>query len=444
MTSPRTADGIADWQEHYRRRLVTAEEAVKQIKSGDNVWVSLGQRVTLLLSALLGRVDEVEGVQVSGGLIEDLGWFNEAIRPHIGTNIVFAAPTTRAAVNERQAGYIPWWVWGAHKALDEGRPGARPIDVALIAVTPPNRAGYCCFGNILWDAKTTARRARMVVAVVNEAIARTFGDTWISASEIDWFVEQGEPFPARALPSEEPQLHERPIAEYVASLINNGDTIQIGTGTTTGAIPNSGVLDTKEDLGYFAELTVAGTIDLVRKGVITSKRMATHPGKFVTTMAGTGPDDVAFIDENPMFEFYSVDYMHHPGAIARNDNMVAINNALSVDLTGQIAAGHIGPRVHSGTGGQLAYALGALMSRGGRSITVLPSTTLGGSVSRIVPQFERGQIVTVPRDFADIVITEYGIAHLLNKTQRERAEELIAIAHPDFRAELRQEVDRLF
>ena len=443
MTVVRADTRTTEWQEHYRSRLVSAEEAVRQITSYDNVWVSLGQRVTLLLGALLGRMDEIEGVQVSGGLIEDLGWFNDAVRPHISTNIVFASSATRSAVNERQAGYIPWWVWGAHKALDEGRPGARPIDVALIAVTPPNQAGYCCFGNILWDAKTTAQRAKLVIAVVNHDIPRTFGDTWIHASQIDWFVELPEPFPSRLIPTAEPEPHERPIAQYVASLIDHGDTIQLGTGTTTGAIPASGTLDDKEDLGYFAELTVAGTIDLVRKGVITSKRMMTHPGKFVTTMAGTGADDVAFINENPMFEFYSVDYMHHPGMIARNDNMVAINNAIAVDLTGQIAAGHIGPYIHSGTGGQLAYALGALMSKGGRSITVLPSSAVGGSVSRIVPQFERGQIVTVPRDIADIIVTEYGIAHLLNKTQRERAEELIAIAHPNFRAELRREAERL-
>lgn len=212
--------------------------------------------------------------------------------------------------------------------------------------------------------------------------------------------------------------------------------MQFGTGSTTGYIPQSGVLDDKHDLGYFAELTVPGTVELVQKGVITSQRMTTHPGKFVTTTAGNGPEDAAFINDNPMFEFYSPMYVHHPGAIGKNDNMVAINNAITIDLTGQIGASTIGPRSWSGTGGHLSYAMGAYLSNGGRYICVLPSTASSGTLSRIVPDLAVGQIVSVPRDLADLVVTEYGIARLLGRTERERARELIAIAHPDFRAEL--------
>jgi 4-hydroxybutyrate CoA-transferase len=169
-----------------------------------------------------------------------------------------------------------------------------------------------------------------------------------------------------------------------------------------------------------------------------------HPGKFVATTAGNSAEDRAFIADNPAFEFHAVDYIHDPRAIAANDNYRAINNALAVDLTGQIAASTIGPRVYSGTGGHLSFAIGAFMSRGGRYICVLPSTARGGTVSRITPHFEPGQVVTVPRDMADTVVTEYGIARLLNRSVRERAEALIAIAHPDFRAELRKEARRLF
>ncbi|MGH2602025.1 MAG: acetyl-CoA hydrolase/transferase family protein [Dehalococcoidia bacterium] len=444
MATTATDQALSDWQELYRRRLVSAEEAVAQIKSGDRIWVPLGQRVGLLLAALLGRADELEGVEVTGAAAANMGWFSDEMQRHIRTNILFASFLTREPLAQKQAGYTPWWVWGGHKALEEGRPGAKPLDVAMISVTPPNRSGYCCFGNWLWDAKTAAAHARLVLAEVNDQLPRTFGDTWIHVSEIDAFVEHSQPTPeASAILYPPPEEQDRVIARYVASLIKHRDTIQIGTGSVTGNIPRLGVLNDKEDLGYFAELTVPGMIDLVKNGVITSKYLESHPGTFVTTTAGNDPAEVAYIDDNPMFEFYGVDFMHHPGIIARNDNMVAINNAITIDLTGQIGAGTIGPRIWSGTGGHFAYALGALLSKGGRYICVLPSTAAGGTISRIVPQFEPGQIVTVPRDIADIVVSEYGIAHLLNKTQRERANELIAIAHPDFRAELRREAERL-
>jgi 4-hydroxybutyrate CoA-transferase len=334
-------------------------------------------------------------------------------------------------------------VWGAHKALDEKRAGARTIDKALIAVSPPNDNGFCCFGASLWDAKTTAKRAATVIAEVNANIIHTFGDTWLHVSEIDCFVPNTEPPPEKGwlFPPAEPW--DLAIAQHVASLVRDRDTLQIGTGSTTSNIPGLGVLDEKEDLGYFSEMTVPGIVDLVRRGVITSRYLAAHPGKIVTTTAGHSEDDFAFIHQNPRFEFYPVEYMHHAGIVGQNDNLVAINNALTVDCTGQIGAMSIGPRVWSGTGGQLAYAIGASLSKGGRYVCVLPATAAGGTKSRIVPHFPAGQIVTVPRDLADTVVTEFGVANLLNKTERERAAELISVAHPDFRAELRKQVQRL-
>ena len=428
----------ADWREHYQSRLSTAEEIVTHIKSGDRIWLSAGQQVPALQVALLGRALELENVRLKGLPGQDIGFYNEIFHGHVDMEVMFASPFSRDAVNEGHADYTPWWVYGAHKALEDGRDDALPIDVAMIQVSPPNEHGYCCFGSSLWDAKSTAGLAGTVMAEVNTNIVRTFGDSWIHVSEIDWFVENSPPPPETAWRYAETDPWDRPIAEYVASLIKDGDTIQIGTGSTTGAIPRLGVLDDKQDLGYFSELTVPGTIDLVKKGVITSRRMNTHPGKFVTTVAGNGPDDLAFINDNPMFEFYGVDYIHHPGAIGRNDNMVAIDNAITTDLTGQIGASHMGPRVYSGTGGHLAYAMGAFLSKGGRYICVLPSTARGGTVSRIVAELPPGQIVTVPRDIADYVVTEYGIARLMNRSERQRAEELISVAHPDFRADLRK------
>jgi 4-hydroxybutyrate CoA-transferase len=437
-TLPRTAD----WRALYRSRLVSAEEAAARVRPGDSIYIPIAQTPHAVLHALLARRDELENLTVTALPSADYGWFEPEFQGRVNVNVVYANPFTRTAVEQGVADYTPFMIYGGHKALDEGRAGARRIDVNLIGVTPPNEHGYVCLGHIVWDAKTTVRRAATTIATVNEHLPRTFGDSWLHVSEIDWFVEDSAPLPER--PVVPPDPWDAPIAGYVGSLVRSGDTIQIGVGSTTGNLIEFGALAGKEELGYFGELTVPGTVELVRQGVITGRRMTTHPGRFVATTAGNSAADRAFIADNPAFEFHAVDYIHDPRAIAANDNYLAINNALAIDLTGQIAASTIGPRVYSGTGGHLSFAIGAFMGRGGRYVCVLPATARGGTLSRIVPQFDAGQIVTVPRDMADTVVTEYGIAHLLNRSVRERAEALIAVAHPDFRAELRREARRLF
>ena len=193
MTTTRANRTTTGWQEHYRSRLVSGPEAMSHVKSGDHIWISVGQQVGLLLTCLLGRAEELKGVEVKWLPAADFGFFDEALREHININVTYATPFCRDAVNNKLADYTPYPLIGGHKALDEGRPGARAIDVALVSVTPPNQQGYCCFGSNLWDANTTARRAKMVIAEVNENIPRTFGDTWIHVSEIDWFVENTPP-----------------------------------------------------------------------------------------------------------------------------------------------------------------------------------------------------------------------------------------------------------
>jgi acyl-CoA hydrolase len=433
------------WQAIYESRLATAAEAAARVRPGDQVYIPVGQQVHAIVHALVARAGELRDVTVTCLAAADYGWLAPEIAEHITVNVLYANPFTREAVAKGIADYTPFMIYGHHKGLDEGREEGRRVDVNLISVTPPNAQGHVCLGNAVWDAKTTVRRAAKTIAVVNEHLPRTFGDSWLHVSEIDAFVEGHTPLPdatSRTYPPPEPW--DAAIAGYVGSLVGDGDTLQIGTGSTTGNLLRLGALDDKHDLGYFAELTVPGTVDLVRRGIITGRRMTTHPGKFIATTAGNGAEDRAFINDNPAFEFHAVDYIHDPRAIARNDHYVAINNALTVDLTGQIAASAIGPHVWSGTGGQFSFALGAFLSRGGRSVTVLPSTARGGTVSRIVPQFEAGQIVTIPREIADTVVTEYGIARLLNRSVRERAGALIAVAHPDFRAELRRAARRLF
>jgi 4-hydroxybutyrate CoA-transferase len=446
---------VSDWQVHHRERTVTPEVAVSAIRPDDHVYNPLGHIVDPVIWALLGtgrRVNLTAGAP--GG---DLSWLTPELAEHFRLNILFGLPGSRQAINDFRADYTPWWVYTGHKAADEGRPGARPVDVCLIRVTPPNRAGWCCLGNSLWDAKLAAGRARTTIAVVSDQVLRTFGDTWIPATDIDWFVEADPTAPEAAerirlyfegiqaqaaAQAADPTIGA--IARHVAAVVRDGDTVQVGTGSTTGAIVWAGALDERNDLGYFAELTVPGLVRLAHQGVITGLFLRSHPYKFVTTMAGGLPDENEIINDNPAFEFYGTEYMHDPAAIARNDNMVAINNALMVDLAGQIAAGQFGTTVWSGTGGQLAYQLGASMSKGGRAVTVLPSTAQHGTTSRILAEMPPGQIITIPRDLADIVITEHGVAHLLNKTQRERARALIDIAHPRFRDDLLDRAKHLY
>ena len=440
-----TSEQTLDWQTHYRDRLVSAQEAAARVRPGDSVYLPVGQQPHTVVRALLDRGEELRDVTITCLPAADYGWFAPEFEGRVTVNILYANAFTRDALDRRIADYTPFMIYGGHKALDEGRAEARRIDVNVITVTPPNAHGYVCLGHAVWDARSCVQRAATNIAVVSEHLPRTFGDSWLHVSQLDWFVEDPTPPPdvsTRVYP--EPDPWDEPIAGYTGSLVRDGDTIQIGIGSTTGNLVRLGGLEGKRDLGYFGELTVPGTVDLARRGIITGRRMTIHPGKFVTTTAGNSAADRAFIDGNPMFEFYSVDYIHDPRTIARNDHYVAINNAIAVDLTGQIAASTIGPRVYSGTGGHLSFALGAFMSRGGRYVCVLPSTARGGTVSRIVPQFEPGQIVTVPRDVADTVVTEHGIARLLNRSVRERAEALIAVAHPDVRAELRRAAQQFF
>lgn len=436
-------------QEEFQRKLVSAEEAVSHIKSGDFLYISTGQNPSLLLTALAARKDELRGVTYRSLPGADYGWYTEDWMENISHQILYAGASTREPLDKHIIDFVPWFVHSAWRAFDEGRPDAPNLKVTMLRVSPPNEHGYCCTGYSVWESIPCARRCRqnggIVLAEVDENIIRTHGQSWIHVSEIDYFVENHIVPPqgvAAGYPDPEPGQQE--IANNVSTLIKDRDTLQIGTGSHTGNLVRLGALDNKNDLGMFAELTVPGTIEAVKKGIINGKYANLHPGKAVFTTAGNDIHDWAFINNNPAFEFYGTDYIHDPMVISKNNNMVAINGALVIDLTGQIGAMGVGPSHYSGTGGHLAYAMGAFFSKGGRYITVVLSTARGGTVSRIVPQLPLGQAVTVPRDLADIVVTDYGIARLLNHSARERAEALINIAHPDFRAELRKEAQKLF
>lgn len=438
---------LTDWRQEYERKLITPEEAAKLIKSGEHVAFAYGLEPQDLGLALAARAGEIQNVRLyvpAPG--RDLPWYELGWEDTFQVTVGYVLPVARKMIEEKRGDYlVSGLLWAEDPAVREA------VDVLLIYLSTPDEHGYCSFGASLWDKKKAVRAAKLVLAEVSPGLIRTYGDNYIHVSEIDHFVTHTPT--GRALgvtdmlgrKTSGPTEVEKAIAEYVGSVIRNGDTIEVGVGGVAEWILQLGVLENKHDLGVHSENLPRGTGSLVMKGVITGKFKTLNPGKVVSTACGGGTkEEMDFIHMNPNFELYSSDYVLDPWVIAAHDNMVALNSALAVDLTGQIAAESIGPSMVSGTGGQLAFAIGANLSKGGRNIIGLRSEAQGGKVSRIVPQLQPGTVVTVPRTLADIVITEYGIARLKGKTQRQRAEELIGIAHPDFRCELRREAQRLF
>lgn len=437
-----------DWQEEYKRKFMSAEEAVKIIKSGDRVGFTYGREPLALGLALLARKDELQKVNIFARTpSRDFGWYDAGWEDSFEITISYVLPIVREAMAQRRVDFIPGTLLG----ITADCPVVSTVDVLLIELSTPDQHGFCSFGASVWGKKKVVQCARTVIAEVNENLVRTYGDNFIHVSEIDYFTEHVS---AGASPggsdllgrkTQEPGQVEKTIAEYVGSLVNDGDCLQIGVGSTSEWVARLGVLDNKIDLGWHSETTPKGAIELTREGVITGKRKNINQSKFVAIAVGGGDkEDMDFVNGNPVFELYDADYVLDPRVISANDNVLSINSAVAIDLTGQVAAESIGPMMVSGPGGQLAFAVGAQLSAGGRFISTLPSTAKGGTISRIVPRLPQGTVVTVPRTLADVAVTEYGIARLRGKSQRERALELINVAHPDFRTELRKEAEELF
>jgi len=491
-----------DWREEYKRKLVSADEAVKVVKSGDFVVTPLPNQPSILQEALAARAAELRNVTISASATAlDPGWFSPGMEESFNVIVeLFIGSRVRSAMDERRATYLPDLFSLRFKGIDEGRPESRDkqIDVYLTVVSPPDENGFCSFGHTMWHKRAYAKRAKCTLAEIDPRAIRTYGTNFIHVSEIDYFVEPpavpelsdeewqelynmfykkshdeiraklrlssprvlrilidigramgsqaAGDFVAPHFGLDEPTEAAKGIAHYLKELINDGDTFQVGVGRPSSFMVKLGVFDDKVDLGIHTEMGCPGLPLLVKEGVANGKYKTLHPGKAVfSTFVGCDADDIEFVADNPAFEQYDSDYVANIRTVAMHDNMVAINNGLQVDLTGQICSEtQFGPRMINGQGGQTETHIGALLARGGRAVTLLPSTALGGTMSTIVPQLEKGSLVTIPRQFADIIVTEYGIARLLDKTHRERANELISVAHPDFRAELRKEAQRLF
>lgn len=434
-----------DWLEDFNKRVVSASEAVKAIKSGDRVaFTPGGAEPKAVGEALAKRKDELQGVRLFIPVPRrDFGWYEpgweQSFKITLGR---IPAPWRDRLVGERFD--VSTASLAARSKSQERGETTDQVDVLILELSPPDKHGFCSFGAARFDKKERVGLAKQTIAQINSKLIRTFGDNQIHYSEIAFFV-QDDPRVARDPPPPAATEVGRQIADLVHGLVKSGDTIQIGAGSTTETLVGSGALEGKEDLGVHTEFCAYGIIELVRRGVINGKRKTVNPGKLVAASIAGTHEDLEFVNENPLFELYSPDYTHDLRTIAAHDNMVAINNALMIDLCGQITAESLGTRRISGPGGQPSFAIGALMSKGGRSITVLPSTANSpqGPVSRIVAVLPKGTAVTVPYTAADYVVTEYGIASLQGKTMRQRAEALISIAHPDWRVGLRKAGNRL-
>ena len=416
-------------------RTVSAVEALKVLKSGDRVYVHNGcsEPVDLVL-AMTGRSPEVHDVEVLH--MATMGVAPYAAPEHAGHfrhSALFIAGNVRRAVQEGRADYTPIFLSEIEGLFESG---ALPIDVCLLQCTPPDPYGYVSLGPSVDVSRTAALCARHVIAEINPRVPRTHGDTYLHVSRIHAFVEADHPLVEYPMPALTEEY--RNIGRRIAQLIPDGATLQTGI----GCIPEATLqfLGDHRDLGFHSELIPEGVLDLIESGVMNCARKTIHPGKLIAGFALGGKRLFEFMHDNPMFELHPTAFANDPFRISQNDRMVAINSAIEVDLTGQVCSDSMGRSPYSGIGGQVDFLRGAARSKGGLPIIALPSTAKGGTISRIVPTLQPGAGVVTSRGDVHWVISEHGAAYLHGKTLRQRAEELIKIAHPKFREELERSI----
>jgi acyl-CoA hydrolase len=420
-----------NWQEQYRRKTVTPQEAMQCIHSRMRVYIHPGcAEPEALVEALMARGPFVKNVEIVHLLtLGCADYIAPQMEGHFRHNAMFIGGNVRQAVNEGRADYTPVFLSQIEALFESGQ---MPIDVALIQVSPPDAHGFCSFGVGVDTTLTAARQAKFVVAQVNDQMPRTYGDSFINVSDIDSIVEASRPL-CELKPIEITNVHHA-IGKNVASLIEDGATLQLGI----GGIPDAVLLELSghKDLGIHTEMLSDSVIPLIDSGVINGSRKSIHRGKIVTGFVLGTKKLFNFVNNNPAFEFHPNAYTNDPYVISENYKMVAINSALQVDITGQVCADSIGTFFYSGIGGQVDFIRGASRCRGGKPIIAIPATAKNGNLSRIVPMLDPGAGVVTSRGSVHYVVTEYGVAYLHGRTIRQRAEALIEIAHPKFREEL--------
>lgn len=421
------------WQERYASKKISASEAALKIPSDSRVVLGHAAASPIdIVNAMVAQKDNFRNVEIVHMLSLGKGEYMEpGLEPHFRHNAIFVGGNSRKAVGRGQADYTPCFFNEVPKLFKEG---ILPVDVAVIQVSSPDQHGYCSFGLSTDYTKPAAECAKLVIAEVNDQMPRVHGDNFIHIDAIDFIVETSNPL--HQIPKANIGDVEKAIGENCAKLVEDGSTLQLGI----GAIPDAVLLFLKEkkDLGIHTEMFSDGVLELVKSGVINNSKKSLHKGKMVSTFLMGTKELYDFVDNNPMVALYPVDYVNHPAVIMQNDNLVSINSCIQVDLMGQVISETIGLNQFSGVGGQVDYVRGASMAKNGKSVIAMPSTASNGTVSRIVPFITEGSAVTTSRNDVHYVVTEFGIANLKGKTLKQRAEALIQIAHPDFRAELNE------
>jgi acetyl-CoA hydrolase len=425
------------WVEIYKQRVVNADQAVQAVKSGNRIFLTGNCSVpTIALAALVRRAQDLEDVEICHALtVGSADYVAPEMQGHLRVNALFIGHNVRKAVQEGRADFTPVLLSEFPLLFKEGY---LPVDVAMVHLSPPDEHGFCSFGVEVGLSKTIAEASKIIVAEVNEQMPRTLGDSFIHINKLDYIIPVNYPLPEVPMGGSGDLVVEK-IAGHIAELIPDEATMQMGIGAIPDAVLN--YLYDKKDLGVHTELFSDGVIDLVEAGVLTNARKTLHPGKIIAGFILGNERLYNWCHNNPLIEFHRTEYVNDPFVISQNDRMVAINSALEVDLTGQVCADSIGPKLYSGVGGQLDFIYGASRSKGGVPIIALPSKTK--DFSRIVAMLKQGAGVVTTRNHVRFIVTEYGIADLYGKTIRQRATSLIKIAHPDFRDELERQAKEL-
>lgn len=416
---------------NYNSKVVSAAEAVSKIQSNQRVYTSGNAAAPLaLLQALSERKDELRAVELTHVLL--LGkdpCAAEEMKGHFFHNSLFVGPADRDAINAGRGSYIPIHL---HQIPQLFAPEYLPVDAVFVHTSMPDKNGYLSLGVEVLATPAAMRSAKYIIAQVNPNMPRTLGDSFIHISDVDAIVEVNDELPTlKASTSSEA---EKKIGKFIADLIDDGATLQLGIGGIPDAVLSN--LDGKKDLGVHTEMISDGLMKALSKGIITGARKNLHPNKIVSTFILGSKELYEFSNDNPMFELHPTDYTNDPFIASKNDNLVAINSAVELDFTGQICSGSIGPRIYSGFGGQVDFMRGAANSKGGIPIIALSATAKDGEISRIVPALKESAGVVTTRADVRYVVTEYGVANLFGKNFHQRVRALIDIAHPKFREEL--------
>jgi len=429
---------FSDWRADYEKKVKSAEKAMRFIRRGHRVFIGSGcgepQHLVRALEQVAIQLADLEVLHLLS--LGRTSYTDETFRDKVRLKCLFVASGSRQAVAEGRADYTPIYLSDVPELFHSGQ---TPIDVALIQVSPPGEHGFCSFGIAVDIVKAAAASANIVIAQVNPRMPRVLGDGYIHIRNIDAIVEYEEELLEMPPPLMNETAHQ--IGRHVAKLIEDGSTIRAGVGSVSNAALYS--LEGKQDLGVHTDMLTDGYLHLVERGVITNKRKTLHPKRIIASFCMGSKSLYDFVHNNPMVEFHPIEYTNDFVVISKNEKMVSINSALQVDLSGQVCADSMGYTIYSGVGGSVDFIRGATLSKEGKSIIVLPSTTLDEKESRIVPHLSEGAGVVNTRGGVHYIVTEFGAVNLHGKTVRERALALINLAHPKFRGELLEVAKKL-